>query len=111
MDQHAVVADGQPGRGRLHPLGIEAWGAEVDVVGLPLQRRGAHVDARAGDLVDAAALVVEPLEGIAVQHLDLVATLEVDAAVAARLAPGLGHEGRAELDVHAEIGVEVLGDQ
>ena len=38
-----------------------------------------------------------------VQYLDLIAALDDNAAVAARLAPGVGHEGRHELQVELEV--------
>src|SRR5581483_119256 len=56
---------------------------------------------------EAAALVVRSLEPKRIEHLQLVAILQIDAAVAAGLATRLGNERRAELDVQREI-LEVL---
>src|SRR5262249_55707614 len=66
------------------------------------------IDERLGDAVDAAAVVVVALEAIAVEHLDFVAALHIDAAVAASLAGCLWHIGDAELDVELEFAVELL---
>ena len=54
-------------------------------------------------LIDAAALIIEALEAETIEYLNLVAILDVDAAVGATLATAEGLEGQEELDVHREI--------
>jgi len=73
VDQHPVVLERQARRRRLGALGVEARRAELHVVGLPLQRWGAHVDPGPGDVVEAATFVIQPLEPVAVEDLHLVA--------------------------------------
>src|SRR4051812_24118802 len=78
VDRDAVVADADPRGGDL--LAIDALGGlEVDVVALPDGGGLAGVDAGPGHLVDGAAVVVLGIEAVAVEDLDLVAALEVDA--------------------------------
>ena len=102
LDDGAVVGDGEAGVGGFVAGGVVLGGGEVDVVGLPGEGREAEVLAGGGDFVEAAAFVVFAVEAEAVEHLDFVAALEVDAAVAAGLAPGVGHEREAEFDVGGE---------
>ena len=82
---------------------------EGDVVGLPLERRLAGVDGRGNLLVDGAAVVVLALQTVRVEHLELVVAGEVNSAVAASLAVGLGHVGDVELDVELEVAEGLLG--
>ena len=105
VDLDAVLPDADARRLDL-PAALELGGVEVDVVGLPDGGGLAGVDAWGGHLVDSPAVVVPALEAVAVEDLDLVAALEIDAAVAAPLALGLGHVGDAELDVEPEVAVE-----
>src|SRR5690606_4420610 len=93
----------------LFPLVVVAGSLELDVVGLPHQRREAGVHGRLGDLIDAAALVVFPFQAERVEHLHFIAALDIDAAVAAPLAAGLGHEGSTELDVERMVAELFLG--
>src|SRR5689334_503636 len=95
-----------PGFGLFSPL--ESRGPELDVVALPDGRGLAGVHERFGDGVNPAAVVVLRVEPVAVEDLDLVATLEVDAAVPSPLAAGRGHVRDAELDVQLEVPVELL---
>ena len=99
----AVVEDGQLGVGGLFPVGIVLGGGEVDVVGLPDEWGKAHIDLRRGGFVEAAAFVVLTLQGKAIEHLDFVSTLEIEATVTATLAATRGHEGEEELDVEVAI--------
>ena len=102
LDDGAVVGDGEAGVGGFLAGGVVLSGGEVDVVGLPGEGWEAEVLAGGGDFVEAAAFVVFAVEAEAVEHLNFVAALEVDAAVAAGLATGVGHEGEAEFDVGGE---------
>lgn len=102
LDEDAIVADGEAGGGGFLAVGVVFRGGEIDIVGLPGERWEAEVLAGGGDFVEAAAFVVFAVEAEAVEHLDFVAALEVDAAVAAGLATGVGHEGEAEFDVGGE---------
>src|SRR5262249_45224115 len=110
VDLDAVVENRHAAR--LDLLAVLARrGGELDVVTLPDGRRLAGVDEWGGDAVDGAAVVVLALEAIAIEHLDFVAALDVDAAVAAALAGLLGHVGHPELDVQPEFAAEfLLGD-
>ena len=56
-----------------------------------------------GEFVEGAAFVVVAFEAVAVENLHLVDVVDEDAAVAALLAAGAGHERRAEFDVHFEV--------
>src|SRR4051794_4682163 len=87
VDRLAIVDDADADG--LDLLAVAAdRGVEVDVVALPDGGGLAGVDLRLGDLVDPAAVVVLAVEAVAVEDLDLVAALEIDAAVAAGLARG-----------------------
>src|ERR1051326_3552273 len=72
VDKDAVVLHGDDGVPGILALGVEPGGGEVDVVGLPRERREAQVLGRLHLGIDAAALVVLALEPEAVQHLDFV---------------------------------------
>ena len=106
VDQHAVVADGHSGIGHLL-VTLELRRREVEIVRLPNHRRQAHVHVRFPHLVEAAALVVAALQTKRVEHLTLVAVVDVDAAVGAPLASGLRHPRQAEFQVQP-ITVELL---
>src|SRR5262245_16933625 len=97
VDLDAVVPHGDLGD-LLLGRRIGRVALELDVVGLPRQRREAHVDAGRFLAIEAAALVGLAFEAEAVEHLDLVLAVKVDAAVAAALAAGAGLERRAKLD-------------
>ena len=100
---HAVVADRRPRRARGRGEAV------LDVVGLPGERRVAHVDVGGLDAVNAPALVVPSIEGETVEHLDFVPTADVDAAVAPALSPGKRFEAETELDVERVVAEELLG--
>ena len=103
VDEHVVVLHGDDGVLRLLAFAVELRGGEINVVGLPHEGRETHVHARLGLRVDAAALVVQPLEAEAVQHLHLVAVLHIDAAVRPALAATERLEGQDELDVQRVV--------
>ena len=109
VDGHAVVDDRDDRVGGLLAVGIELGGGELDVIGLPLEGREAHVHLGRGVLVDAAALVIEALEAEAIEDLDFVAVLEVEAAVGATLATAERLERQEEFEVQFEIGEGLLG--
>lgn len=99
--------DGDFGVGGLFAFGIEFRGGEVDVVGLPAEGRVTHVDFGNGDFVEAATFVVFAFEAEAVEHLDFISSLEVDAAVTAFLAAPGGGVGEAEFEMEGEVVEEV----
>src|SRR4051794_27470773 len=100
--ENAVEADGDAGLS--DNLVILAHGVrEVDVVGLPGQRREAHVELRLGLGVDAAGLVVLAVQAEGVEDLDLVVVDHVEAAVTATLAAGVRAEGEHELSVDGVV--------
>ena len=80
----------------------------LNVVRLPLKRREAHVEVRILCLVNSAALVVLPFQAKRVEDLNLVATLQVAAAVAASLAACVRHVGQLKLQVNIEAAKELL---
>src|SRR5580704_10327623 len=84
-------------------VGCKAGGPKFNVVGLPRERRQAHVHKRLGLLVDPAALIVQALQAKRVEDLDFVLILEINAAVAAPLSTSIWHEGCAKFDVQQEI--------
>ena len=92
------MAHCHPGIG--HFLAVhELRSREVNVVGLPLERRQAGVDPRGRDRIDAATLVMPPVQAKAVENLHLVTTLDIDAAVPAALTAIEWLIGEAEFDV------------
>ena len=86
VNQDTVVHDGHTGRRRQAAVFRKPGRREEDVVRLPFSGRAAGVDLRDVLLVDARRLAVRVgtvFPGI--EHLDLVALLDDDAAVAAAL--------------------------
>ena len=65
---------------------IEAGRGEIDIVGLPPERWKTHVHVRRPQAIDAAAFVALAIESKRIEHLHLIAVLQIDAAVAALLA-------------------------
>ena len=106
MNQHAVVPHLDAGVGHLFPL-LVLRRRELHVVGLPRERRKAHVHIRLPQLVEAAAFVVLPLQTEGIEHLDLVTVVQVDAAIAPGLAAGQRHVREPELHVQRVI-AEIL---
>src|ERR1043165_1257854 len=107
VDQDAVVMDGHDGRAD-HFAVVAARGLEEDVVALPNRRRLAGVDERRSDAVDAAAVVVLAFQTVAVESLDFISPLQIDAAVASSLAGSFRHVRDAELDMKQEFAGEFL---
>ena len=107
VDEHAIVPHRHAGRRNLF-FAIVARSGEVDVVGLPFKWRETHVGAGRCNRIDAATLVVFSLEPEAVEHLHLVGSLDVGAAVAATLSAVLGLVGEPEFDVPLAI-AEAVG--
>src|SRR5262249_30248284 len=82
LDQDAVLEDGDARLPRSRARGVEAGGAEDDVERLPLEGRLAGVHQRRRLAIDGAAVALAgELPAVGVEHLDLVARLEADAAV------------------------------
>src|SRR5205085_3259031 len=65
---------------------VEFRRGEIDVVSLPGERRKAHVHIRFGLAVDPAAFVVLTFQTERIEYLDLVAVLQIHAAVRPLLA-------------------------
>ena len=82
VDDDSVVPHGHASVLRLLAV-RELSGGEIDVVGLPRQRREGHVDVRLFDRRDAAALVVVRLQPERIEHLHFIAALQITPAVAA----------------------------
>src|SRR5262249_23727341 len=105
----AILIHRHAGGFGLFPV-FELRGGEIDVVYLPHGRRLTGVHLRGGDAVDRPAVVLLALEPVAVEHLYLVAALDVHP----RISPGpvLARRGRlvgdAELDVQLEVPAELL---
>ena len=72
---------------------------EFDVIGLPGQRREAHVDLGRQTGVNTAAFVIFAFQAERIEDLHFVMIDLVEAAVAAPLAAGVGAEGEHEFDV------------
>lgn len=105
LNQDAIVMDSHPGRSNFLAI-LEPGGLELDIVALPDRRGLADVDSGCRDFVDRSA-VVWPwlLDAIAVENLDLVASLKVDAAISPGLAHLLWLIGGTEFDVKLEAPV------
>ena len=103
VDGHAVVEQRDSRVGDLVTRVVKAGGREPDVIGLPNQRRQAHVHVRRLLAVQAAAFVGHAFQAERVQDLHLVALLDVDAAVAASLAGRIRHVRQSEFQVQTEI--------
>ena len=102
---------GQDGVGGLLAGRVELRRRELHVIGLPLEGREAQVHLGGAVLVDPTALVIDALESEAVEHLDLVAVLDVDAAVGTALAATEGLERQEELEVQREVLEGLLGSR
>ncbi len=92
---HAVELHGGPGLLRPSCRPSRHGVGEVHVVGLPDQRRQAHVHLRRHPGVNAAALVVLAVQAERVEDLHLVVIDLVEAAVAPTLAAGVGADRAA----------------
>src|SRR5205085_1819946 len=99
VDQDAVLADRDAGIADLLARGVEAGVLELDIVGLPGERREAHVHVRRLLAIDGAAVALLSIQAEGVQDLDLVAAEDIDPAVPARLPPRRRLEGRPEFGV------------
>jgi hypothetical protein len=81
MDLDPVVKDIHLGRWFLG-VGIDRITFELNVIGLPSERGVAHVDEQVFVPVKAAAFVVETHEAEAVEHLNFVLAVQINAAIA-----------------------------
>src|SRR5690606_33522998 len=104
-----VMTDGEPGVSHLG-IAVIPWRRDLDVVGLPRERGIAHVELWCGDGIDASAFVVLPFETKAVEHLNLVAALEIRPAVATVLPAILRLIRKAKFDMPGGIAEVVLRD-
>src|SRR5262249_2826683 len=107
-DRDAVVANGHHRVGDLLAGRIEPGRSVVDVVGLPGQRRGGHVDRGRGLSIDGGAAGLFWLQGEAVPDLYFLPAPLINAAGAPPLTARLGLEGSAELEVEREIRESLL---
>lgn len=103
VDKDAVVVDGDSSVGRFLTLGVEFGSFENDVVGLPGERRVAHVQAGVGDLVDTAAFVVFTSQAEGVEDLQFVTAVNVHAAVASSLTTITRLERGLEFEVESVV--------
>src|SRR5262249_48704158 len=94
----------------LFATAVETRGREVNVIRLPRERRQAHIHERRVLRVEAAAFVVLALEAEAVEDLEFVAVLHVDAAVGPALPAGVRHERQEELQVNLVVLESLLAD-
>jgi hypothetical protein len=85
MNDHAVKLHGESRPGGAGAGGIKLRRDELHVVGLPRERRQAHVQTRFRDGIEAAAFVLLAFEAKGVEHLRLPASAVIHAAVAAML--------------------------
>ena len=87
-------------------LFVEARSAEVNVVGLPFESRLAGIYTGGILAVDTAAVIgLGVFNAIGVQNLELVATVDVNAAVALCLTGAVGHIGFLPLNVDVSVAV------
>ncbi len=102
VDHHAIVLKRHAGV--LHLLAVNAHGiGKLHIVGLPLERRKAHVHDRIGLGVDAAALVVFALKSKRIKNLHLVMIHLVKTTVAAALSTRSRVEGKEKLNVQGVL--------
>src|SRR4051794_32871132 len=97
MDRDAVVLDFDASN-LLVGFGIDRLGFPLDIISLPRQRRIAHVDLGLFAAIKAAAFVVLAFEAEAVEDLNLVLAMEINAAVAATLVTCRRLERRAKFE-------------
>ncbi len=109
VNGHPVVEHGDDRVGRLMTFRGPAGRGEVDIVGLPALWREAHVQEWELLAIECRATVDHGRQTERVEDLHFVAPLDVDAAVTARLASGLGQERSLELEVQAEVADRDLG--
>ena len=110
LDHDAVLQDGDRCRRLQAAVRVALCGAEDDVIGLPFHGCAAGVDQGRRDAVDSTANVIcELFLQVSIQNLQLVAALNIYAAVAAILAALLGHVRCAEFHVDVRVAVGVLG--
>ena len=98
-ESYAVVIDGETSIRDFFTV-FELGGSEVNIVGLPGERRERHIDDRLRCLIEAAAFVVFSFEAKGVENLAFVAVVDIDTAVRSRLALAVWHKAREEFDVH-----------
>ena len=72
---------------------IETGHREINIVRLPLHWREAGIHRRTADLVNSTALIVPAGQTVAIQHLQLIGAIYVDAAIAAGLAEAVRIKG------------------
>ena len=99
LHDDAVVLHGEDRVIGLLAVGVKLGRRELDVVGLPLQRREAHIHLGRAVLVDAATFVIQALQAEAIEDLYFIAVLHIDAAVRAALATAKGLERQEEFQV------------
>ena len=95
MDHHSVLLNGDLGILNFVSRGIPSRRRELDVVGLPGQRRKGHVDQRCALFIERSALAlgfnricgkqVGQTLTEAVENLQLIPLLQIDAAIPASL--------------------------
>jgi hypothetical protein len=104
LNENAVVQHGHGAWFEESALFIEARGVEDDVVSLPLGRFPGGIDQRRMLFIDGAGLAVGiSFILVGIEHLQFVAALQVDAAVAAPLACAFDFQGWGPLDVDLAI--------
>lgn len=85
-------------------VALKAWRAEIDVVGLPLKRGQACVGKGRVHAVNRGAVAVGGrLDAIGIEHLNFVAAMHINAAIAFSLPVRVRHVGLAELEVDVRV--------
>ncbi len=108
VNHHAVDPNCHPSELLHFAVLVKLRSREIDVVGLPSERRKAHVDPRVGDRVDAAKFVFRPFEPKRIKDLRFVAAVVIDAAITTTLTSGVRFIGRANLQVHGVVAEGLL---
>ena len=106
LDADAVLEDGGAGIFLYGSVLVESGGAEVYVVGLPLERGLAGICERGINGIDRAAVAeVRILYAVGVENLQFICAVDINAAVALSLTGFVGHIGFAPFNVNVSIAV------
>lgn len=103
LHRDAVVQHSHPRLFSEIALCVKPGRAEFYVVGLPLERRQAHVNIRRRNPINGAAFVPISRETVTVEDLNLVVLLKKDPAVAPVLSPLFRQQGNTKFQVKTTV--------
>ena len=107
VDENSVVINGHDGVCGLLAI-LKLGCCEIDIIGLPCERRVAHIEKWSLSGVDAPTLVVTTFQRKGIEYLHLVSPVGIKTAVPTTLSTSLGLVRRAKLDVNLEIAEGLL---